>query len=182
MKIASALLALALSLSGVVAHAQSRVTSTNTPSVAEPTVNEIINRGCPAGQALLGVTVERSSTKQATLKPRCRPIPQGSANEWCNASPPTNVACGCDGYEELGWKKLGTGCWACSGTGQKCPQPAQCSCVTGGRGAWLPYSCNSQGTLPTESSLAGRDATFDACFTVNSTGCTYQAIAGATCN
>lgn len=163
------------------ASAQERRTSATTPSVSEPSLNEVVSNSCPDGMALLGITVERSSSRQASIKPRCRPIPQGSANAWCNAAPPAGVNCTCDGYEELGWKKIGTGCWACSGTGNRCTVSAQCACVPGDRGAWVPMNCATQGSVSSESNLAGRDATFDACFTVQATGCTYQSVAGATC-
>lgn len=185
-------LAVALGLSTFFAQAgdsEQRRTSTTSGASVNPTINEEVSKSCPTGTVLIGVTVDRVTGKQAVLRPRCRPVPTGSTNAWCNPNPPSAVDCTCDGYEQLAWeRKNANGCWTCSGTGRACGAPVNCSCVNGDTaggtvsGAWMPQTCASEGTIGRAIDLSMRNASGDSCIYASDTQCTYQSVPLATCN
>ncbi len=161
-----------------------RRTSAGSSSSVNPTINEEITKSCPAGTVLIGVTVDRVTGKQAVLRPRCRPIPTGSTNAWCNPSPPSGVNCTCDGFEKLAWeRKNANGCWTCAGTGQACGAPAQCACVngSGNSGAWMPQTCSQEDSIGQAINLSQRSASGDSCTYASDTQCTYQASPNSRC-
>lgn len=161
-------------------------TSDQAPAISSPSVRNIVTDGCPAGSALIGITVERYRGQAVALQPRCRPASQGAPNAWCDPSPPAGVSCSCDGFEQLQWQRMSQGgvpgCWACVGNGQACaPQPG-CSCLSTPEGAWVPMLCQQTAATATPSSLRQSfDASQSHCVRVQSTGCTYRSVPGRSC-
>lgn len=161
-------------------------TSDQAPVQTAPSSRNLVTDGCPAGSALIGVTVERYRGQTVALQPRCRPAPQGASNAWCNPTPPAGVACTCDGYEQLQWQRMSQGgvpgCWTCVGNGLACPQPPSCNCLSTAEGAWVPMQCQQTASTPNPASLRQNfDASQSHCVRVQTTGCTYRSVPGRSC-
>lgn len=161
--------------------------NTSSTGIASPPqdVSDVIQDGCPAGSALIGLTVDRTRGKSVALRPRCRPAPSGAADQWCDPTPPVGVACACDGYEQLEWRRHMTGttpgCWACVGTGRVCPPVPGCNCINDAEGAWMPMSCQHSVTVANANQMRNLDASKDLCVRMASTGCTYRAVPEKSC-
>ena len=174
---------IAITLILTLAGQASAQTSDKAAKLSAPSINDIVDHGCPPGEALVGVTVDRVRGKSAVLRPRCRPIPQDSGNEWCSSIPPAGVDCSCDGYEQLIWVRAsGDGCWYCIANGNACPPDPGCSCVDAKNGSFMPMECVTQATLNMQTKLANQYASQDACFFASDTACTYRAVPGAACH